>query len=137
MVRNPAPVNRGNNQDGSEFEAPVEIHLPELPSAAFGNLLEFFYLSGQCIQTGSGLVPLTWTEIKNFREENDLDMMVWEREILKKMSEAYCGEYARASDPKRPNPYSPVKEEQEEDEANLAKALQFRQILKGFRKEKV
>lgn len=79
-----------------------------------------------------GLIPLTWQEIQAFIEVNELDLTLWERELLKKMSEAYCAEYSRASDPQRPAPYVAEKEEDEID--HIALALRFReqmQLLRG------
>lgn len=84
------------------------------------------------MQTGMGLVPLTWAELQAFREETELDLMIWERELIKKMSEAYCGEYARASDPNRPCPYQPEVKEEEVDQ--IALAMRFMETLAAFKK---
>lgn len=121
---------RERDEDGSAIVGPAEVHLPEIPSA-WTNLLGFFYLSGQATQTGMGLAPLSWQELKAFREENELDITLWERELLKKMSEAYCAEYSRASDPKRPAPYKPEVEEDEVD--HIGKAMHFMEQMKLLR----
>lgn len=119
------------DDDGEVIQGPTEIHLPDIPSA-FGYLLGYFYLSGQATQTGMGLVPLSWQEIKAFREENELEITLWERELLKKMSEAYCTEYSRASDPKRPAPYAPEQDPEEVD--GIAVAMRIREQMQFFKK---
>lgn len=116
-----------------EHKIPTEIHLPDIPSA-LGYLLGFFFSSGQCMQYGMGIAPLTWQEIKAYNEANDLEMCNWEMALIKKMSEAYCNEYAHSSDPKRPCAYEAVIEQNEETE--LAKAMMFRKVLDGFKKTK-
>jgi hypothetical protein len=52
--------------------------------------------------------------------------------MLKKMSEAYCAEASRATDPKRPAPYAPQKEDEEVDK--IALAMKMRDALNAFRK---
>lgn len=138
MARNPLVINKGDNSSEEVYKAPTEIHLPDIPSA-FGNLLEFFYGAGQYSNTGMGIISLTWNDIKNYREENDIEMMLWERDAVRRMSSAYCAEYYEAKDPKRPCPYKPVQDELDEEqaqEAALRKALAFREVLKGFRGNK-
>lgn len=105
--------------------------MPDIPGP-WTYLLGFFNLSGQAVQSGMGLTPLTWVELKAFREENELDITLWERELLKKMSEAYCAEAHRATDPKRPAPYVPEEEPEEVD--NIAKAMRFMEQTRLLRK---
>lgn len=86
------------------------------------------------MQSGNGLIPLTWQEIKAFLEVNELDLTLWERVMLKKMSDAYCVESSRATDINRPAPYNPVKEQTEE--TALAAALRIRQNMRAFKGKK-
>jgi hypothetical protein len=130
QIKSNAPRERGDNEEGDVPPAPQEIHLPEIP-APYDALVGLFHLSGQALQTGWGLCPLTWVEIDAFVRVNDLDLTLWERELLKKMSEAYCAEYSRASDPKRPAPYQP---EQTEEVDQIAKAMRIMDSLSAFRK---
>jgi hypothetical protein len=111
--------------------APLEVNLPEIPSA-YAHLKELFFLSGQGTSTGMGLAPLSWQELQAFRTENKLELTLWERQTLKKMSEAYCAEASRATDPKRPAPYAPQKEDEEVDK--IALAIKMRDALNAFRK---
>lgn len=81
-----------------------------------------------------GLVPLDWVDLRAFRKENKLNLTLWEREMLRKMSEAYCSEYHAASDPKRPAPYKPDLEEEEID--HVGRALGFMEQLRLLQKPK-
>lgn len=114
------------DDDGELIRGPAGVQLPEIPGP-WTYLLGFFNLSGQCTQSGMGLAPLSWQELKAFREENELDITLWERELLKKMSEAYCAEYSRASDPHRPSPYTPDVVDEEID--HIGNALRMMEQL--------
>jgi hypothetical protein len=129
QIRGNAVRERG--EDGSAIVGSAEVHLPEIPMA-FENLLTFFISSGQATQTGMGLTSLSWAEIKAWREENELDVTLFERDLLKKMSEAYCAEYVKASDPKRPAPYTPEIKEDEID--HVGKAMQMLEQMRLLRK---
>lgn len=118
------------DDEGNLIKAPTEVQLPEIPDQ-WNYLLGLFFLSGQAAQTGMGLAPLSWQEIKAFIEVNDLDLMIFEKELLKKMSEAYCAESHKATDPQRPAPYTADKEEDEID--YIAQALQFREQMRLLR----
>ncbi len=86
-------------------EAPTSVEMPEV-DPSFGYLLELFFLSGQAMSTGMGLVPLSWQEMKAFIEVNKLKYLtLWEIGTLKRMSDAYCSEYNQASEPSRQAPY--------------------------------
>lgn len=99
---------------------------------AFQYCLALFFDSGQCLATGQGLIPLTWQEIDSWIKVTKLDLTLWEIETIKKMSEAYCAEYSRATDPQRPAPYSPVKEDDKIDvEAEMRKALSWRSMIRS------
>jgi hypothetical protein len=118
------------DEDGNLIKVQVEVQLPEVP-AQWAYLLELFFNSGQCIQTGMGLAPLSWQEIQAFIEVNELDLTLFERDIIKKMSEAYCAESHKATDPQRPAPYVEKKAEDEID--RVAQAMRFREQLNLLR----
>lgn len=109
--------------------------MPEI-NPAFDFLRILFFESGQCLATGQGLVPLTWQEIDAWIRVNQLDLTLWEIETIRKMSEAYCAEYSRATDPQRPAPYSIVKEEDEiDEEVEMRKALSWRSMIRAQSKK--
>ncbi len=113
--------------------APLEVNLPEIPGP-FIYLKELFFLSGQALQSGMGLIPLTWQELDAFIRVNELDLMIWEKRILRKMSEAYCTESSRATDPMRPAPYTPEKDDEEETVVDkISKAEAFQRQLMALR----
>jgi hypothetical protein len=118
------------DDEGNLIKVQVEVQLPEVPEQ-WAYLLGLFFNSGQCTQSGFGLIPLSWQEIKAFIEVNELDLMLYEKELLKKMSEAYCAESHKATDPQRPAPYVAEKEEDEID--HIAQALQFREQMRLLR----
>lgn len=111
--------------------APTEVELPEI-DPAFSYLLELFALSGQAKSTGMGLVALDWQELRAFRLENELDLTIWERQTLKRMSEAYSSEYSLASNPNRPAPHTVEKEPEEID--HIAQALKMMEVVRSMRK---
>jgi hypothetical protein len=121
---------RERDEDGSAIVGPAEVNLPEI-DPAFSHLLAHFNSAGQAMNTGMGLCPLTWQEIRAWRQENMVEVTLWEREMLRKMSEAYCAEYSRASDPKRPAPYTPEVEEEAVD--HIGKALGFMEQMRLLR----
>jgi len=107
--------------------------MPEIDPSV-NHLVELFYLSGMATSTGMGLVPLSWQELRAFRLENKLDLLLWEREALQRMSASYCREYALSSDPQRPAPYVP-QNQQDEEEANIKAAMRMLQMTQRFRKK--
>lgn len=119
--------------------------MPDIPQE-FGYLLALFFDSGQAMSTGMGLTPLNWQEIESWINVNNLELSLWEIETIKKMSEAYCAEYSRASDPMRQAPYQIEQkiEEVEDDEEKLAmleeqamrQALAWRNALNNAAKGK-
>lgn len=137
-----APIRENIDSDLPEDHAvapiaPLEVNLPEI-AAPFIYLKELFFSSPMAIQTGMGITRLTWEEFKAWREENELDLMVWEKRILMKMSDAYCTEYAKAKEPNAPAPYVPEREEAEEATVSdkIAQAIKLREQMKLFRKKK-
>lgn len=121
----------GDDSDVESPSAPSEIQLPE---TGIDSLVGHFFASGQILQSGTGLVPLTWQELQAYTELNDLDLCSWELKIIKRMSEAYCTEYAKASSPNHPAPY--VKHVEPEEVDQIAKAQRIKQGLSAFRKRK-
>lgn len=116
--------------------APVEVEMPEV-DPAFGYLLGLFFRSRQAKSTGMGLVSLDWSDIRAFRMENNLDLSVWEREVILSMSEAYVSEYYKASDPQHKPPYALEVETEEVDvEKEIKKGISFRDTLRALGRKK-
>jgi hypothetical protein len=122
---------RNKLQDSDE--TPLELDMPDI-HPAFEYLVGLFYLSGQCTPTGQGIVSLDWEKIHFFRRENQLDLDVWERGVIRSMSEAYVNEYYAATDPQRSAPYVTAREEIDV-EAEARKAMSWRSIIRASGKK--
>ena len=80
------------------------LKLPDVGSSYY--VVKYWQDCGSVGYGSSGIVPLSWTEIRNWREENDLEIDYRERKMIREMSKAYVNEYYAAKDPYRPAPYS-------------------------------
>ena len=118
-----------DNKTKATTMAPLEVIMPEIPPA-YSYLWELFHSSGKAIQTDAGIKALTYGSIGEWRKELELDLYVWEREIIYLMSGEYTNEYYLARDPARPAPY--VEEVEPEQEDKIAKALAIREQLRAF-----
>lgn len=118
-------------QPSGDNEAPAEVIFPEIDSG-YDYLRGLWFDIRQAKSTGQGLIPLDWTDIRNWRLENHLNLTIWEKETIIKMSEAYCAEYSRATDPQRQPPYQIIKEDDEiDEEAEIRKALSWRSMIRS------
>ena len=86
-------------RSGSPF-----LKLPDVGSSYY--VVKYWQDCGSVGYGSSGIVPLSWTEIRNWREENDLEIDYRERKMIREMSKAYVSEFYAAKDPNRPAPYS-------------------------------
>lgn len=80
------------------------LKLPDVGSSYY--VVKYWQDCGSVGYGSSGIVPLSWTEIRNWREENDLQIDHRERKMIREMSKAYVSEFYAAKDPNRPAPYS-------------------------------
>ena len=80
------------------------LKLPDVGSSYY--VVKYWQDCGSVGYGSSGIVPLSWTEIRNWREENDLEIDYRERKMIREMSKAYVNEYYASKDPNRPAPYS-------------------------------
>lgn len=83
-------------------------HLLELPDIEYGaNLLGLWQEAGQVSQGGMGITGLSWSEISSWLQETSTEITVWEKLVIKSMSDAYASEYSAASEKDREAPYCP------------------------------
>ena len=118
-------VSRAESFDrtGSPF-----LKLPDVGSSYY--VVKYWQDCGSVGYGSSGIVPLSWTEIRNWREENDLEIDYRERKMIREMSKAYVSEFYAAKDPYRPAPYSiEVVELDRKDVSN-----KIANVLSGFKK---
>lgn len=80
------------------------LKLPDVGSSYY--VVKYWQDCGSVGYGSSGIVPLSWTEIRNWREENDLEIDYRERKMIREMSKAYVSEFYASKDPNRPAPYS-------------------------------
>lgn len=79
-------------------------------------LIEWWHEVGTVGQGGMGIIPLSWQEIRAWRQENELELENFELNMIRLLSVEYCGEYHAASAKNRPAPYS-IEEDEIDREA--------------------
>jgi hypothetical protein len=84
------------------------LKLPKVDGAEY--LVSLLYEAGLCGSVGMGVVPLTWNEIESWHRFTSLDLSIWERLLIKSLSEEYASELSRASAKDHPAPYIHVDE---------------------------
>lgn len=55
-----------------------------------------------------GEIPLSWCEIDAWLRTSQRDVPVWQRMLIKDLSEVYVNEKHVSTDPNHPAPYTPV-----------------------------
>ena len=104
------------------------LKLPDVGSSYY--VVKYWQDCGSVGYGSSGIVPLSWTEIRNWREENDLEIDYRERKMIREMSKAYVSEFYAAKNPDRPAPYSiEIVELDRKDVSN-----KIANVLSGFKK---
>lgn len=103
------------------------LKLPNLEEAAYliGLLLE----AGLASTSGMGAVPLSWQDIDAWIRVTESSPSVWQKLLVRELSEAYVAELNLASDVNRPDPYIHV-DEVEKDEVAVDR-LAVNNKLKG------
>lgn len=75
--------------------------------------------------TGMGPVPISWSELNGWLQCTETDLSLWERRMIKSMSEEYVQELLQATAKDRPAPYQVVTEnvDREAVQSNLLSIL--------------
>lgn len=71
------------------------LELPELEEASY--LIPLWHEAGFVSSTGMGISGLSWTEIHNWLQETGLELTVWEKLMIKHLSDSYAQEYSASS----------------------------------------
>jgi hypothetical protein len=79
---------------------------PELPPVELGHLVDYLFEVGPVMQGGFGPVALTHGELRAWQDNVGLELQPWECRALIQLSKAYCAEFAAASDPAAPAPWT-------------------------------
>ena len=92
-------------------------------------IIGLFYDAGVWMSTGMGNTSLTWLEINNWINCNELALSLWERKMIKHLSETYVSEFSK-SDVMCPSPYSNTEQRELESEEVIGNrvASQLRSI---------
>lgn len=85
---------------------------------------------GPVVSNGMGISPVSWTEIRDWKEMLQLELEPWELSLIRQLSSEHATEYSLASDSTRPAPYIPSAETI--DRAALSNNLGS--ALRGFKK---
>jgi hypothetical protein len=79
---------------------------PEMPDLAWGKyLIDYLLEVGPVMAAGMGSAPITFTEIRNWREEIGLRLNSWEVRTLRRLSLEYNSESQLATKPDREPPF--------------------------------
>lgn len=79
------------------------LNMPELSGADY--IITLLFEAGLMSSSGMGPLPLSWQEIESWLTTTERQLCLWERVIVKELSEVYVNEYIQASDKNRPAPY--------------------------------
>ena len=108
------------------------LELPNVGEAAY--LINYWHDAGTVEQGGMGITPLSWQEIRAWRQENNMVLDSFEIGIIRRLSQEYVGEYhANSSEKSRPPPYEL---ETMEDFDRTAMASKVGNLLRAFVAEK-
>lgn len=80
----------------------------DLPNVQAEYLVPFFVEAGMYVSNGSGISPLSWTEINNWIMCTERKLELWEKATIREMSKHYVSEYYEGKEPSRPAPYESV-----------------------------
>lgn len=82
------------------------LALPDLSESKAEHVVGLLFECGLMSSNGMGPVPLSWQEIEAFLRVTEKDYLpLWEKQMIKSLSEAYVSEYVRASEHGRPDPF--------------------------------
>lgn len=108
------------------------LQFPDIGEADY--LVALFHEAGLMLSQGMGPVPLTWQEIESWLRTTELTALsVWEKLVIKEMSEVYVSELAKSSSKTAEAPYVPAVEPEDIDREKVAAKLG--DVLRGFKRK--
>jgi hypothetical protein len=84
-----------------------DIQMPQLTLVGLVKLL--LESISPALQSGMGLTPLSWQEIKSFVDANEMPLNAFELRVIKNASKAYVNQSQLATNPKCPPPHRIIK----------------------------
>lgn len=100
------PEGRRKSRAKALQEADAESNtlvLPDIGDGAY--VIGMLQEAGLASSSGMGPTPLTWQEIEAWQRVTDSKPSLWDRLMIKELSEAYVAELTQATDLNRPDPY--------------------------------
>ena len=97
------------------------LKLPNIEGAEY--LVALLSEVGFVQHTGMGATSIPWTEIDSWLRCTQLNLSVWEKLVLKEMSEVYASQLITSTDKNHPAPYIPEVDDTEERRTHVANKL--------------
>ncbi len=97
------------------------LKLPDVGDGAY--IVAMLHEAGLVSSSGMGVLPLSWQEIEAWLRVTQTDAQLWERLLVRELSESYVGEFNRASEKGCASPWSPPVEEVEAVRVDVADRL--------------
>lgn len=108
----------------------ISLTLPDIQGAEY--IVGMLQEAGLMSTSGMGPVPLSWQEIEAWIRCAEVEPELWERLMVKELSEVYVGELNQASGKDRPSPYTPTQEKVDRE----AVVQKFMAFTKAFKKRR-
>lgn len=97
------------------------LQFPELEGADY--IVALLQEAGLMSSNGMGAVPLSWQEIDAWLRTTETRLTVWEKLMIKEMSEVYVSDLNKSTSKFAVAPYAPAIEPEEIDRAAVASKL--------------
>ena len=81
----------------------MSVPMPDINGLEY--IVDLWNDAGTADQGMSGLVPLSSRELRSWRLESEIELTVWERQVILKMSRQYCYQSTISNDKKCLAPY--------------------------------
>lgn len=78
------------------------LRMPSVDGAEY--LIGLLHEAGLMSSSGMSAVPLSWQEIESWLRMTGNELELWERLLIRELSEIYVGELHQATDKNRPQP---------------------------------
>lgn len=93
------------------------LQLPELGDGAY--IVQMLHEAGLMSSVGMGSLPLSWQELEAWLRVTESEPELWEKMLVRELSEAYVSELNQATERNRPSPWNPPVEEVEQVRATV------------------
>lgn len=93
-------------------------------------LINLWQEAGAVSSNGMGMTSLSWLEIEAWLNTLEVELDIWEKLLIKRLSTEYANEFALSSDPKRSAPFS----EMPDEEARVFVGNKIKNVLGMFKK---